>query len=308
LCLASHFWNQKVAGICDLSSGASLILEPRPNLDQLEQDLQVAFEKIARDDEEDNAYDQAEKQDTIDDEKSRNDDATMKNASMDDFINDTDLGDADMIQMALSIASEDDQVSMKQNHRRIDRYERNNKYAVIRNSLPQKFPVLTPSSSSSLSQYANRGERHPGVTTNLFGNPDTSVDNYSTLLPQVTFDEEDEGEVFDRRTFFDQALREEERVQFGSNVAVENPFSLQSFTKKAKPQKKIILASKITKHKHWSEEEDETLRQAMDLEQHVETTNWTRIARYYFSNTRSASQCKNRWKNVSSTVHNYSLD
>lgn len=232
----------------------------------------------------------------------------MKTASMDDFMNDNDLGDVDMIQMAWSIASQDDQVSMKQNNRDIDRYERNKKLTAIRNPLPQKFPVLMPSSSPSPSQYTNRGERHPGITNNFVGKPNASVDSYSTLLPQVTFDEEDEGEVFDRRTFFDQVLREEERVQFESNVARENPFSLQSFTKKAKPQKKIILASKITKHKHWSEEEDETLRQAMDLEQHAETTNWTRIARYYFSNTRSASQCKNRWKNVSSTVHNYSFD
>lgn len=57
-------------------------------------------------------------------------------------------------------------------------------------------------------------------------------------------------------------------------------------------------ASKLTRHKHWSEEEDEQLRQAVQLEADLGQKNdWKKIAKTYFGNTRSGTQCKVRWKN-----------
>lgn len=51
------------------------------------------------------------------------------------------------------------------------------------------------------------------------------------------------------------------------------------------------------KFKRWSDEEDEMLIEAI----HFEGTppyNWKRIARRYFSNTRTGQQCKSRWTKV----------
>jgi hypothetical protein len=54
------------------------------------------------------------------------------------------------------------------------------------------------------------------------------------------------------------------------------------------------LASELTKHKHWTEEEDNFLKFAVDREQ---KRDWRVIAEKYFDNARSAQQCKVRWKN-----------
>jgi hypothetical protein len=57
----------------------------------------------------------------------------------------------------------------------------------------------------------------------------------------------------------------------------------------------------MTRHKHWTEEEDEILRCAMAaMAREVDgTSNWSKISGKYFHSTRSETQCKNRWKNVS---------
>lgn len=57
-------------------------------------------------------------------------------------------------------------------------------------------------------------------------------------------------------------------------------------------------ANKLTRHKHWSEEEDEQLKVAVKREEFVgEKHDWKRIAKLYFGNTRTGSQCKVRWNN-----------
>ena len=75
------------------------------------------------------------------------------------------------------------------------------------------------------------------------------------------------------------------------NNAINGRFSTRY---KQCQQSKDIISS--TRHKHWSEEEDEMLRHAMASEK---TPNWSDISLTYFHSTRSVSQCKNRWKNVS---------
>jgi hypothetical protein len=58
------------------------------------------------------------------------------------------------------------------------------------------------------------------------------------------------------------------------------------------------FACELTKHKHWTEEEDEQLRVAVHRETaHGERHDWKRIAKTYFGNARAGTQCKVRWKN-----------
>jgi hypothetical protein len=57
-------------------------------------------------------------------------------------------------------------------------------------------------------------------------------------------------------------------------------------------------ANPMTKHKHWTSEEDETLRTAL-ADHAQERVNWSSIARTHFQGKRSSAQCKSRWKNVS---------
>lgn len=61
-------------------------------------------------------------------------------------------------------------------------------------------------------------------------------------------------------------------------------------------------ACSMTRHKHWTEEEDEILRRAMAAmaRKFGGTSNWSKISGKYFQSTRSETQCKNRWNNVSS--------
>jgi hypothetical protein len=57
-----------------------------------------------------------------------------------------------------------------------------------------------------------------------------------------------------------------------------------------------------TKFKHWTEEEDNRLKYAVEREytgRRGEKKNWKMLAREYFNNTRSSGQCKIRWKHVS---------
>ena len=70
--------------------------------------------------------------------------------------------------------------------------------------------------------------------------------------------------------------------------------------KRADPKHKAA-ASRTTRHKHWSKEEDEILRSAMVAETTI-NPNWEEISSKYFNSNRSAMQCKNRWKNVSQNI------
>lgn len=54
------------------------------------------------------------------------------------------------------------------------------------------------------------------------------------------------------------------------------------------------IKQKRLKFQRWSEEEDEILRQAVELEGGT-SHNWTKISRKYFANERTPLQCKSRW-------------
>ena len=58
------------------------------------------------------------------------------------------------------------------------------------------------------------------------------------------------------------------------------------------------LSASSTRHKHWTKEEDDTLRNAVALEGGGRTI-WKEISRKYFRKNRSGTQCKNRFNNVS---------
>ena len=92
-----------------------------------------------------------------------------------------------------------------------------------------------------------------------------------------------------------------------NEIIVARPFSQPVVARrktgpktKTKRKTKIKAKSSVssTRHKHWTKEEDETLRNAMAQEGKGKIY-WNQISRYYFRTTRSAAQCKNRWKNVS---------
>jgi hypothetical protein len=55
-----------------------------------------------------------------------------------------------------------------------------------------------------------------------------------------------------------------------------------------------------SRHKHWTEEEDAILRHAVAQNG---TRDWKELSKKYFQNSRSASQCKTRWKSVSLAIH-----
>jgi hypothetical protein len=67
-------------------------------------------------------------------------------------------------------------------------------------------------------------------------------------------------------------------------------------TGKGKSSKKHYRASDLTRHKHWTDEEDYQLRLAVEKEG-GEKKDWKKIAHCYFGDTRSGTQCKVRWKN-----------
>lgn len=79
-----------------------------------------------------------------------------------------------------------------------------------------------------------------------------------------------------------------------------DPFTTNTTTFVAKGSRKIgakLATVSSTRHKHWSKEEDNTLRSAITQEG-TDTICWEEIARKYFNTIRSGTQCKMRWKNV----------
>ena len=75
----------------------------------------------------------------------------------------------------------------------------------------------------------------------------------------------------------------------------ESPYRVSSNSVKYRPTSKDKVSNE-TRHKHWTQEEDGILRSA--IFKHG-STDWSDISSMYFLSTRSATQCKNRWKNVS---------
>ena len=84
----------------------------------------------------------------------------------------------------------------------------------------------------------------------------------------------------------------------GKNDAIVARLSSQAVAARRKADSKAKASVSSTRHKHWTEEEDETLRSAM-VQEGSGKIYWNEISRNHFHTTRSASQCKNRWKNVS---------
>jgi hypothetical protein len=60
-----------------------------------------------------------------------------------------------------------------------------------------------------------------------------------------------------------------------------------------------VALTENRKYARWTEEEDDTLREAIDKYNGPPPYNWRRISRKYFKGIRSDVQCKNRWKKVS---------
>ncbi len=65
--------------------------------------------------------------------------------------------------------------------------------------------------------------------------------------------------------------------------------------------KQLLNNQSSTWHKKWTKREDAILRRAMANEN--DGDDWVRISSIYFDSTRSATQCRNRWTNVSVFGH-----
>lgn len=75
-----------------------------------------------------------------------------------------------------------------------------------------------------------------------------------------------------------------------------NLYGFPSTASSEKPGRQLKTTVSQTRHKHWTKDEDEILRSATLASG---TTNWSYISKKYFDGSRSANQCRNRWKNVS---------
>jgi len=319
----------------------SLELEP-PCFDQIEHELDITLANLGASNKDKNfnynynyninqnsiSFDEsvAVKDETWSDEEA----TTKNNKSIDvipigDIVSDYEDSDIELMQEALSVFTDEEQRTTNANGNRCG-YHRD-KHIAMKNCLKKNIPGLTPYPVRFIQQtHDSNGEQTMHTATDNNKNNNNDVDNgatiglYPSLLPQVTFDEEEEEEL-DRRNFFDQDLQQQRCSQDGTNVPTPSPHLHQepsswllqqlvsdapSFPQSSSGASRSKTVSRInsnrankdTKHKHWSDEEDETLNLAVETEQ-IKPIDWMKIARTFFSNTRSATQCKNRWKNVS---------
>ena len=327
-----------------------LELEPHQDVYQLEHELEITLGNLGTniDNDKNYNYNYNANQNSISfdessiamkDEPLSYEDATSKNdKSIDvipigDTVSDYEYSDIALMQEALSELSDEERPFNGDGYRY--GYGHLDKHTAIQNHSKKDFPACTPSPVRVLQQNHNgSGEQDVRIATDNNGNNNnnddgTTIGLYPSLLPQVSFDEEEEAfdeeeeEELDRRNFFNQELQQHQYSQNESNVPTPSPHPHQepspwlirqlvsdapsfpqSSSDASRSSKNISKinssnrANKDTKHKHWSEEEDETLKLAVEIEQ-FGPTSWIKIARNYFSNTRSATQCKNRWKNVS---------
>uniref|UniRef100_A0A6U9WVN9 Uncharacterized protein n=1 Tax=Pseudo-nitzschia australis TaxID=44445 RepID=A0A6U9WVN9_9STRA len=217
-----------------------------------------------------------------------------------DLLSDYNASEIELMKVALTeFIDTKDESSF---HGHSDGYKDNDKHARMQNNFKRE----------SFGDYIPPSPVESRVHTN------TAIDCHHLWLPQVTFDEEDELEefhLFEERLQEQQSTKTESKLLIPSSHGCQEPsdWLLQQLTQDdpSSPQYSNIKseggrdrvdsrnnpASKGTKHKHWSEDEDEKLKQGMEAEPDVKPTNWVDIAQNYFSNTRSATQCKNRWKN-----------
>lgn len=256
------------------------------------------------------------------------DESIADNAIIDDVISVCDDSDIELMQEALSVLFGDGEEEVASI---CDRCDLHDKPTTMKDRFTKQCSELSVCSVRPIQQNHRscREVNHPmtaGHDNNMncdFGS-ETLDDLHPLLLPQVTFDEE---EVFDRRNFFEQeetlchpsenecsipivspkpTLEPSswllEKLTLGNMPSKQSGVSRGSTRKvnARRTNKTVTHASVETKHKHWSEEEDETLKLAVETEQ-IRPIDWIKIARNYFNNMRSATQCKNRWKNVSYT-------
>lgn len=235
-------------------------------------------------------------------------------------------GDINLMQDALLLladATEDNSFSGP------NRYSYRGRSNVMQSQFPKKHPDFSRFPNPCLSQ-SRRGydEEVHGMTatqeeyTKRNMKNETPSEFRCLTVPQVTFDEDD---TFDSNACFEE---EKPAYRLPKNTSVVPIVSHPSYNqpsqwlrqqvssdaaslrkswtemiindppKTRKTSKVDVRASPATKHKHWSKEEDETLKFATESEP-SKSLDWIQIARNYFNNTRSATQCKNRWKNVS---------
>lgn len=252
--------------------------------------------------------------------------ATDDNANIGDSVLDYNDTDIKLMQEGLSILLDDDDGGNKdvnENSFSIDRGGFGNKYANTRYHRSAKEDTrYVPFSSTLVASNRSSWESYHPVSTckekEIESNVEskTTIDLHPMLLPQVTFDEEEE---FDRKTFFDPVKPErrpsykQKRTPQSSSRQKNEPsdwllrqvasttLPFEYSTRKSRSvreNKADIRASLVTKHKHWTPEEDKILKLATETEL-LQPIDWVQIARDYFNNSRSATQCKNRWKNVS---------
>ena len=247
---------------------------------------------------------------------------------IDDIISEFKDSDIMLMQEALSGFMNDNEVNIFSGNPSDCHREHN----AVKNHLTRECSDLNifPARSCKQNYHVNREVNHLLITEEFQNNIDDVeiedfMDRHAQLLPQVTFDEEEESSdvnliekqealshcskpgsgdpIVSSRLYNDPSQWLLEQLAF-ERLSVEYHIGDTSIGSAPKTKKDVraniggIRASKETKHKHWSEEEDEMLRLAIANEK-ANSIDWIRLARKYFNNTRSATQCKNRWKNVS---------
>ena len=244
------------------------------------------------------------------------DESNVENATTSGVLSDYKEGDIDLVQEAMSFLSNaTEDKSLFEANRCRTRFPKT--YADFSQFSSESFPrnqqTFDEESHRMAAMQENIGKSNIEI--------ETSSELRSLAVPQVTFDEED---VFDCKTFFNnknpvyQLSESDSAISIASHSSYNQPSQWlrqqissdaasfhRSWSEMAmdrpKPRNTIkvdVRASPATKHKHWSKEEDETLRFATESEP-TGPLDWIQIAQDYFNNTRSATQCKNRWKNVS---------
>ena len=175
---------------------------------------------------------------------------------------------------------------------------------------------MQPSSSIETPSFGPLGKHLEDAGGNLDGNNSSSDD--IRYQHDVTCDKTlvAKNESLSGQNGFNKELHQQQQsLTSESNFPTPSP---PSFTKSTSlnqqqisdsstsPQDSIdrsngCFVNNSTRHKHWSNEEDKTLKLAVKKEQNDHKMDWRIISEKYFGNKRSAIQCKNRWKNVSKT-------
>ena len=248
---------------------------------------------------------------------------------IDDIISEFKDSDIALMQEALSTLIDDDEVKVLND----DQCDCHDNFIATKNHLNREYSDRLPFDIRSCKQnhYVDEQKNHlltpDDSKNNACVQSEIVIDHYPGILPQVTFEDEEE---FVGKNFFEQHELPYRSSKSGVNdpivssetrndpsqwlleqlafdtLSVDYSLGHESISLAPKKGNDVrnnkgdICASKETKHKHWTDDEDEILRLAMETER-MTSTNWVKLARNYFNNVRSATQCKNRWKNVSTS-------